>query len=118
MDDTSDKKMEFGQWKGKVFSWIVKNKPDYVQFALLRVPNCAPDLFKLAQFSDLLQIDRTQPTLDLLNQIRGFEQKWDPLRLDHLAWINASDIQVTNLQTDSPEPKEYTYSVDKSKWVN
>ena len=118
MDDTTDKQMEFGQWRGKMFSWIVKNEPEYVQFALLRVPQCSSDLFKLAQYADMLQIDRTKPTLHLLNQIRGFEQKWDAFRLEHLAWKNATDIPVTNLPTDYPAPKEYTYSTDKSKWVN
>ena len=119
MDDTTDKQMKFGQWRGKMFSWIVKNEPEYVQYAILSVPQCAPDLFKLAQFSDLLQLDRTQPTPHLLNQIHGFEEKWNALRQDHLAWINATDIPVTNLPIKAcPEPKEYTYSTDKSKWVN
>ena len=107
MDDTADKIMEYGQWRGKMFSWIVKNEPDYIQQAQQRVPKCAADLFKLVQYAELLQIDRTKPTEHLLNQIRGFEQKWEALRQDHLAWTNATDIPVINLQTNYTEPKEY-----------
>ena len=112
MDDTADKKMEFGQWRGKMFSWIVKNEPNYIQSAQQRVPKCSSDLFKLAQYAEMLQIDRTKPVKHLLNQIRGFEQKWEALRREHLAWKNATDIAATNL------PINYIYSVDKSKWVN
>ena len=115
MDDTTDTQMKRGRWKGKRFSWVVKNQPDYILWIRARIPECAPELFKLVQFADLLQIDRTKPTFHLLTQIHAFETKWDRLRKAHTAWLNVG-IPISNLQIG--EPTKYTYSSDKSKWVN
>ena len=112
MNDTSDKRMEYGEWRGKMFSWIAKNKPNYIEQSQKQVPRCSIHLFRLVQYAEMLQIDRTQPTEQLLTQLRGFEQKWDALRQEHLAWKNVTDIPDINFPTESP-----TYHKSKC-WVN
>ena len=115
MDDTTDTQMKRGRWRGKKFSWVVKNQPDYILWIRARIPECAPELFKLVQFADLLQIDRTKPTFHLLTQIHAFETKWDRLRKAHTAWLNVG-IPITNLQIG--EPTKYTYSINQNGLIS
>ena len=87
LDDTTDAKMTYGRHEGRKFSWICKHKRAYVTWARTQIPKCGTELFRLVQFADNVSINQMTTMQHRLEQIQRFEEKWAPLRQQHLDWM-------------------------------
>ena len=87
LDDTTDATITYGRFEGKRFSWICKHKHSYITWARTQIPKCGTEIFRLVQFADNISINQMTTMQHRLEQIQRFEEKWAPLRQQHLNWM-------------------------------
>ena len=89
-----DAALTFGDYQGRMHSWVVMNRPHYVCWARTQ-PNPHPDLLALINFADSAQ-GQAIPTVTNLTDINNATMRIGQYRGRTFAWITMHCVHYTN----------------------